>query len=294
MLSEQPKTEKERVKRPRRDPAEAEVGLCQIICNVTIYLAKTLPGAAPGFWGLRLGVGVLLGFGRMTDVSANGLIRSLSIVGRTRGEVRRLAAFDKRRHSVPDRVCGATQAFLEKLCEAELAEEAEELFQAAREQFGYKRREISLDLGAGFGRLETKDFILELRYELDEEEPSEFVVETTVREVASRDLLGSAPFNGSIGSRFDRLRCVLSGEFSVESVIDAVEEDESGSLVVRYPSDCSSCLVRIDGVAGEVFLDGAVLEVRFGKQVSAGRLLETFERIGDQVFVSAGLGDLLK
>lgn len=246
------------------------------------------------FWGLPLGVGVLLGFGRMTDGGAKGLIRTLAIVGRTRGEVRRLAGFDKKRHTVPDRVCGATQAFLEKICEGELAEEAEALFQSAREQFGYKRREISLDLGSGCARLETGDFVLELRYELDEDDPSEYVLETSVREVASRDLLESAAFNGAIGSRFDRLRCALAGGFSVESVIDAVEEDGSGSLAVDYPSDCSSCLVRIEGVAGEVFVDGAVLEVRFGKQVSAACLLETFERIGEQVFVSAGLEDLLK
>lgn len=235
----------------------------------------------------------MVGFAAMSGDGTTGMIRSLAIVGRTRGEVRRLAAFDKKRHTVPDRVCGATQAFLEKLCEPELAEEAEALFQAAREQFGYKRREISLDVGAGFARLETRDFVLELRYELDEEDPSEFVLETVVREVASRDLLESAAFNGAVGSRFDRLRCGLSGQVSVESVIDAVEEDETGEMSVDYPSDCSNCLVRIEGVAGEVFVDGAVLEVRCGKQVSAERLMQAFERIGEQVFVSAGLGDLL-
>lgn len=221
-------------------------------------------------------------------------LKSLAIVGRTRGEVRRLNAFDKKRHTVPDRVCGATQSFLENLCEAELTEEAEALFQSAREQFRYKRREISLDVGSGFARLETKDFVLELRYELDEEDPGDYIVETTVKGVASRDLLESAPFNSSIGSRFDRLRCGLAGQVSVESVIDAVEEDESGATQVDYPSDCSSCTVQIEGVDGEVFIDGAALEVRFGKLTTAANLLATFERVGDDVFITAGLADLLK
>ncbi|MDQ8184907.1 hypothetical protein [Pelagicoccus sp. SDUM812002] len=222
------------------------------------------------------------------------LVSSLAIVGRTRGEVRRLAAFDKKRHTVPDRVCGATQAFLEKLCEEELTGEAEELFQAVREQFGYKRKEISLDVGAGFARLQTKDFVLEIRYELEEEDPGDYVIETSVKDVASRDLLESAPFNASVGRRFDRLRCSLSGQVSVESVIDAVEEDESGETRVDYPSDCSNCTVTIEGVAGEVFVDGLVLEVRYGKLTSAGALMETFERIGAQFLAAAGLGSFLK
>ncbi|MBC2606986.1 hypothetical protein [Pelagicoccus albus] len=230
----------------------------------------------------------------MKQGGSKGSVSSLAIVGRIRGEVRRLEAFDKKRHTVPDRVCGATQAFLEKLCEAELAEEAEELFQRAREQFAYKRREISLDVGNGFARLETKDFVLELRYELDEEDPSDYIVETSVQNVASRDLLESAPFNAAVGSRFDRLRCGLSGQVSVEAVIDAVEDDESGEAKVDYPSDCSSCVVRLDGVAGEVFVDGVVLEVRYGKLACASALLAAFEQIGQHVFEAAGMDGLLE
>lgn len=230
----------------------------------------------------------------MKEVDAKGKVSSLAIVGRTRGEVRRLAGFDKKRHTVPDRVCAATQAFLEKLCEEELTEEAEGLFQAAREHFSYKRREISLSVGSGFARLETKDFALELRYELDEEDPGDYVIETSVKDVASRDLLESAPFNASVGRRFDRLRCTLSGQVSVEAVIDAVEDEASGATSVDYPSDCSSCTVTIEGIAGEVFVDGVVLEVRYGKLTSAEVLMDTFECIGAEFLEAAGLQDLLK
>lgn len=229
----------------------------------------------------------------MKEVGAKGNVSSVAILGRTRGEVRRLPAFDKKRHSVPDRVCQATQAFLEKLCEEQLAEEAEALFQASREQFGYKRREISLSVGSGFARLETKDFALELRYELAEDDPADYIVETCVRDVASRELMESASFSVAIGRRFDRLRCGLAGRVSVESVIDAVEDDESGETSVAYPSDCSHCTVAIDGLAGEVFVDGGALEVRCGQLTTAAGLVETFERIGLRVFAKAGLSDFL-
>lgn len=221
-------------------------------------------------------------------------VSSLALVGQVRGEVRRLEAFDKKRHTVPDRVCGATQAFLEKLCESELTEEAEALFQAAREAFGYKRKELSLAVTGGTARLETKDFALELRYELDSEDAAQFVVETSVNEVASRDLLESDAFAAAVGSRFDRLRCGLGKRVSVESVIDVVEDDESGEASVTYPSDCSWCEVTVEGIAGTVFVDGATLEVRFGRLVGARDLMAVFERLGDQFFVAAGLDGVLR
>lgn len=226
--------------------------------------------------------------------SQQSAIRSLALVGRAGGEVRRLEAFDKKRHTVPDRVCGATQAFLEKLCEPELEEAAEELFRSVRAAFGYKRKELSLSVGAGFARMEARDFVLEMRYELDEEDASFYVVETQVKDVASRDLLESDAFGDAVGRRFDRLRCGLSSGVSVEAVIDAVEEDETGETSVDYPSDCAWCTVQVEGVAGEVFFDGAVLEVRYGRMATAGELMVAFERIGERFFRTAGLESLLR
>ncbi|MDQ8202421.1 hypothetical protein [Pelagicoccus sp. SDUM812003] len=229
----------------------------------------------------------------MSEKRQQRALVSLTLVGKVWGELRRLSAFDKKRHTVPDKVTPVTQGFLERLCEEELTEDAEELFQAARQQFGYKRKEISLDVGAGYGRLECKDFLLELRYELDEEDPSRYSLETSVTPLASRDLLESEAFAAAVGSRFDRLRCGLSGKVSVESVIDAVEEEESGDLSVDYPSDCRHCTVAIDGVAAEIFLDGAILEVRFGKLVTAGSLLAAFESVSERFAAAEGLADLL-
>lgn len=190
--------------------------------------------------------------------------------------MRRLAGFDRKRHRVPDQVNAATQAFLARLCEDELAEACEAMFQAARDILGYKRKDISLSLGAGAGRLESKDFALELRYFLNEEEPSRYVAETELASAAGLDLLESAAFDAVVGSRFDRVRCGLRGSVSVEAVIDAVEADESGDLSVEYPSSCAECSVRIDGVDAEVVIDGVTLEARIGRMSTAGELLRVF------------------
>ncbi len=230
----------------------------------------------------------------MAEEAKNGrATRSLALVGRVWGEVRKLPAFDKKRHRVPDQANPATQAFLEKLCEQELVEEAEALFQASRRSFGYKRRDLSLEAGAGFARLETRDFVLELRYELDAEDPSNYSLETSLTSAASRDLLESEVFDAAIGSRFDRLRCGLRGKVSVEATIDALEDDESGDIEADYPSDCAYCVARIGGMDAEIFLDGTLLEIRFPRLSSAGDLLLAFEAIGDRFERNEILRELL-
>jgi hypothetical protein len=67
---------------------------------------------------------------------------------------------------------------------------------------------------------------------------------------------------------------------AVEAVIDAVEArgGEDG-LAVNYPSDCRSCVIRVDGVEAEVVCDGATLEMRFPRPGSPAELVEAFAAV---------------
>jgi hypothetical protein len=73
-------------------------------------------------------------------------ISQVRLAGGGGGAIKALRGFDKSRHSVPDAVNAATTAFLSRLCAAELAEEAEGMFQRARAALGYKRAGITLDV----------------------------------------------------------------------------------------------------------------------------------------------------
>jgi hypothetical protein len=63
-------------------------------------------------------------------------LSGVSLVGRSGGLVKTLGGFRKDRHTVPDAVNAATQAFVARLAEAEIREESEGLFQAARAAHG--------------------------------------------------------------------------------------------------------------------------------------------------------------
>lgn len=206
-------------------------------------------------------------------------ISQVRLSGATGGAVKTLRGFDKSRHSLPDAVNAATSGFLARLCAAELAEEAEAMFQSARAALGYKRAGIALDVGAGQATLTTKDFCWELAYALEEAEPSRYSATRTLQSLRSGDLLRLDEFNRLFAAQFDAVVFDLARGVRVEAVIDAVEAldpEAEGALRVDYPSDCSRCTLSAPGVTAKVECDGATLAMRFARGGSPAECLSEF------------------
>lgn len=207
-------------------------------------------------------------------------ISGVRLTGSTGGAVKALRGFDKSRHSVPDAVNAATTAFLARLCAAELAEEAEAMFQRVKAALGYKRTGISLDVGAGLATLTTRDFCWELAYALDAAEPARQVATRTLHSLRSVDLARTEAFDGLFAGAFDGLVFDLARGVRVEAVVDAIEAldpEAEGALRVEYPSDCSRCTILAPGVEARVECDGATLTLRLPRAASPARCFEQFE-----------------
>ena len=97
-----------------------------------------MAGLAGAVWDWRAGRG---GFARldMPDELPSRVVASIAFVGRTGGQVKALAGFKKGRHTLPDAANAVTNAFLGKICDGELAAEAEKLFQAVRTGLGDRK-----------------------------------------------------------------------------------------------------------------------------------------------------------
>lgn len=214
------------------------------------------------------------------------------------GAVKTLRGFDKSRHSVPDAVNAATTAFLARLCAAELAEEAEGMFQRARAALGYKRAGIALEVGAGAATLTTKDFCWELVYALEERDPARYVLARSLHGLRSADLVRLEAFDTLFAGQFDAVVFELARGVRVEAVIDAVEALDpaaEGALAVLYPSDCSRCELTVPGVAARVECDGATLALRLPRAGSPAECLREFDAVRAAFRLSrdATLGGLL-
>ena len=207
-------------------------------------------------------------------------VSQISLVGRSRGRVKALAGFKKQHHTVPDAVNPATTAFLGKLCAGDLAAEAEQFFQRARTGFAYKRPELSLELASPSAVLTAKDFILEIAYALERDDPAGYAVSLTLHSLSGSELPGRPEFNELFAGRFGAVVFHLATGARVEAVIDAVEAQPARrGLTVTFPSDCRHCVLTVKGIAAEVVCDGATLEMRFPKPGSPQELIAAFIRV---------------
>lgn len=222
-------------------------------------------------------------------MDSSAYISQVQLIGRAGGFVKNLQNFDKKRHDVPDSVNPATQAFLARLCSNELAEEAEAIFQNTRAALRYKRKDISLDVTSPAAVLSARDFTYEIAYSLSESAPSEYAISRTLHSLRSGELIHLEEFDTLFSGQFSSIAFALRKGVRVEAVIDAIEsldESESASptgsrpaLRVDYPSDCSHCVLRVEGIEAEVICEGATLEMRFPRSGSPRELIEAFAAV---------------
>ena len=208
--------------------------------------------------------------------SGKELIARVSFFGREEGQVKRFPDFDKGRHTAPKFASDRAQQFLARLAEPELCEWGEERFSAFRESMGYRRKEITLIVEGGTGRIESKDFTIEKRYSLIEDSPDRYLAETELLEASSSSLLEDPSFNGAVGPLFECMRCLFSKSVSVEGIVDGLEEASDDRLSVDYPSTCDHCDVRIKSVNAIFRFEATSLEIRFSGFGTPKQLIDSY------------------
>jgi hypothetical protein len=213
---------------------------------------------------------------KKTAADQAGYVQGIRFAGHVTGLVKTLRGFTKGRHSVPDAVNATTLAFLARLSSEELAEESEALFQKARASFGYKRKDLSLDLSPPTALLTARDFSLEIAYAFDGDDPSGYRRTWSLDGFTDLAFLRSPACAELFAGCFQELVFHLTKGASVESVIDAVESLDDNALTVDYPSDCAHCLLTVPGVDANVRFDGAELAMVFAAAGAPADLLDGF------------------
>jgi hypothetical protein len=230
----------------------------------------------------------------MAQELPSDIIAGISFVGRSGGAVKALAGFRKGHHTVPDAANAVTQAFLGKICAAELGTEAEDLFQRARAGLAYKRKDLSLSLTPPTAVLAARDFTVDFSYALDEQDPSRYVVTRTLHGLRNAELVRTVEFSALFAAAFSEISFGLKKGARVEAVIDLIEglDDERG-LAVDYPADCHECHIRVAGVAAAVRCTGATMEMVFPRAGSPAELMAEFAAVRGAFAVSRELAGLI-
>lgn len=222
------------------------------------------------------------------------VIADLRFIGRSGGAVKTLGGFKKGRHTLPDAANATTNAFLGRLCESELTEQAEQFFQSVRTALGYKRKEIALTTSGPQAVLSARDFTFEIFYALEPANPESYAITQTLLDVKAVDLLQRAEFNEVFASLFTELSFTLKKGVSVEAVIDAIEAlDDETTLRVDYPSDCSECQISVEGVEAQVRCTGSSVDMVFPRAGAPQELLAEFLAVRSAFQLSKTLAGLV-
>ena len=230
----------------------------------------------------------------MTGELPSSIVADISFVGRGGGQVKALAGFKKGHHTLPDTVNATTNAFLGKICAAELTEEAEMLFQTVRAGLGYKRKDVSLSVASPMAILTAKDFTVEMIYALDETDPVRFATTTTLGRLRSADLARTEEFTSMFAGRFSELSFTFSSSARVESIIDAIEAtDSEAGMTVSYPSDYRECEIRVPDVDARVRCSSSGLEIVFPQSGAPRELMDGFAVIRGAFSISKVLAGLI-
>ena len=230
----------------------------------------------------------------MTGELPSSIIAGISFIGRGGGLVKSLGGFKKGHHTVPDAANAVTNAFLGKICERELAGQAEKLFQDARARLGYKRNDISLAVAGASAVLTAKDFIVEIVYALDDAAPARYAVTTTLRALKDGELAQREEFAAVFAGKFTEISFALRKGARVEAVVDVIEAlDGECGLAVSYPSDCHECLIRVEGVAAQVRCTAVALELVFPRAGAPHELMAEFAAVRGAFSVDRMLAGLL-
>jgi hypothetical protein len=231
----------------------------------------------------------------MPDELPSSVIAGIAFVGRSGGLVKTLAGFRKGHHTLPDTANAVTNAFLGKICAAELAEESERLFQSVRSGLRYKRKDLALSLAAPIATLTAKDFTLEIIYALDEKEAARYCVTTTLRELRTAEFARHEALTEVFVGAFSEICFALVKGARVEAVIDAIEGlGGEGGLTVDYPSDYRDCTIRVSGVDADVRCTGATLDVVFSRGGAPAELIDAFANVREAFQVSKALSALIE
>lgn len=230
----------------------------------------------------------------MTGNIPSSVVAGISFVGRGGGQVKTLSGYKKGHHTLPDAANATTNAFLGKICAGELSAQAEKLFQAVRSGLDYKRKDLSLSVAGAAALLTTKDFTVEMVYALEEVAPSRYVVTTTLHSMKNPELARTQEFEAIFAAMFSEISIGLKKGAKVEAVIDVIEALEGeGGLGVSYPSDCSQCVISVEGIDAQVRCAGSSLEIVFPRPGSPRELMDDFAEIRGAFSISRELAGLI-
>lgn len=183
------------------------------------------------------------------------------------GEIRRLDGFNRKVHTVPDKISDSAEGWCHRLLADRVAEELQEIYQNARSALNVRRRDVRKEQEDGAGDLDTPAFRYSIETGQNPDDPSEYIIR---RRLELR--LGWPDHRAAIdelfGTEFDRLVVEFeSMDETFDELVDKLEDvrEEQGGEIDDDDRSKRITYER-DGVAFVFDLKKHRLEISFNRK----------------------------
>lgn len=191
------------------------------------------------------------------------------------GRVKDLSAWRKT-FDLPESARPSAKKFVARIANADVKTDLDEVFDAAREHLGYKRKDVEVTSGPdGFGTVRTPDFEYTVAATLDADDPTKVTWRREVGQFADAGFVRGEGFESVFGKLFDQLVFEFAAPVDVAALVDRLEDRPLKGAKVQVASDGGSCDITLAGFAGRVTVDRHSLTVR-GRGGNSAGLLDQF------------------
>jgi len=202
-------------------------------------------------------------------------IRLCFIQGLRAGRIRRLSGFSKQLgHKEPDVLGDRESAFVAQVGHAEVMEETERILGRIRQEFGYRRKEVSTTQSEGAVSVMTPDFELRVWVAQDGEDAGAYQRWIEVASLKQIAFFSDPRFLAVFGDYCNRMVVELEDAMDMEALIDRIEEQEGLARQLDYPSDLSWCRLKFIQPIMEICMEPRRIVFQNGPGEGLGSLVD--------------------
>ena len=191
------------------------------------------------------------------------------------GRVKDLSGYRKS-STIPDRANDWARKYVARLAAPDIKLDLDNIFDAVREQFGYKRKDVDVSAERdGFGFIRTPDFEYTVGVSVNPDDPSEVVWRREIGRLSDPAFVRSEGYVAIFAPLFDKLVFEFGTPVDVAEFVDRIEDAPPEGVKVGIASDGATAEIKLAGFAGSVTVTPQAVEIE-GRTGSSAGLLDQF------------------
>lgn len=210
-----------------------------------------------------------------TAIDGRSLFRRISFIAEVSVRVKSLSGW-KKTHRVPDPVESRAQEYIADISASELKQDLDSVYDALKQAFGFKRRELSIAEPAdGTGTIITPFFSYSISIALNAADPADAIWTKTVDNIQEPKQAASAQFAQVFDGVFRTLRYSQPTPVDINDCIDSIEDAEISNVELSYDREATYCELRFVGATGAIRITADSLSIVEKHPAEIGTLLQS-------------------